>query len=314
MNAQILPVAGAMKGARCPKVSLTSDGRTLTVTDEARGRSTTLSPASLYRYDYSTDGSGKRSRFLRGVAALDPDGLVLLDLPGDWDPPHLRDFAAKAGIPLRDGRDDSSGRARRILAARAPGWERIRGIPAPRTARWDMALGVCAGIAGLALMVYLGAAGMWGAWRGFSTVGHFLTDLIHAKWLVVAFSPALLVVRPVLGGVHRWQERRGLVVGLPGGPYLRMKSSRTLSVYRRSEVVAELPVEPGSSLLRYRHDDLCGVLLLDPAGNPLLHLPGRWPPASLHRFTERHGLGLAMHRVSREEYLTLTTHSPQAFP
>ncbi|MEU1720314.1 hypothetical protein [Nonomuraea sp. NPDC005692] len=314
MNAQILPVAGAMKGARCPKVSLTSDGRTLTVTDNARGRSTTLSPASLYRYDYSIDGSGKRSRFMKGVAALDPDGLVLLDLPGDWHLPHLREFASKAGIPLRDGKDDSSKRARRILAARAPGWERIRGIPAPRFARWNTTLGVCAGIAGLALMVYLGAAGMWGAWRGFSSFGRVLMELIEVKWLMVAFSPALLVVRPVLGGVHRWQEKRGLVVGPPGGPYLRMKSSRMLSVYRRSGVITELPVEPGSSLLRYRHDDLCGVFVLDPAGKPLLHLPGRWPPSPLHRFTERHGLGLAMHRVSREEYLTLTTHSPQAFP
>ncbi|MFI9594574.1 hypothetical protein [Nonomuraea sp. NPDC052265] len=314
MNAQILPVAGAMKGARCPKVSLTSDGRTLTVTDKAGGRTTTLTPASLYRYDYSIDGSGKKSQVLTGVAALDPDGLVLLDLPGDWHLPHLRDFAAQAGIPLRDGRDDGSERTRRILAARAPGWERVRGIPVPRTARWNLALGVCAGVAGLGVMVYLGAIGMWGAWRGFSTFGRVLMELVEAKWLVVAFSPALLVVRPLLGGVRRWQAGRGLIVGPPGGPYLRMKSSRRLSVYRRSGVIAELPAERGSSILRYRHDDLSGIFLLDPTGNPLLHLPGRWDPAALHRFTERHGLGLAMHRIPRDEYLTLTTHCPQAFP
>ncbi|MFI6921743.1 hypothetical protein ACIBIZ_17470 [Nonomuraea spiralis] len=314
MNAQILPVAGAMKGTRCPKTRLTSDGHTLTVTDNAGGRSASLSPASLYRYDYSVDGSGKRSRTLTGVAALDPDGLVMLDLPGDWHSPHLRNFSAKAGIPLVDGRNDSSARARRILAARAPGWQRFRGIPVPRTTKWNKALSVCAGIAGLGLMVYLGTIGMWGAWRSVSSLGRFLLEMIEAKWLMVVFSPALLITRPLLTGMHRWQAGRGAIVGPPGGPYLRMKSSRRLSVYRRTGVIAEVPVEPGTSVLLYRYDDLSGIFVLDPAGAPLLHLPGHWPPAALHRFTERNGLSLAIHRIPRNEYTTLATHCPQAIP
>ncbi|NUP76867.1 MAG: hypothetical protein HOV96_04855, partial [Nonomuraea sp.] len=165
MNAHILPVAGAMKGTRCPKTSMTFDGETLTVTDAATGHSASLSPASLYHYRYSTDGSGKKAHDVTGVAALDSDGLVLLDLPGDWRLPHLRDFATTAGIPLVDGCNHSSGKAGSILAARAPGWQRLRGLPAPLLAGWRKPLSVCAGIAGLGVMIYLGTIGMWGAWR-----------------------------------------------------------------------------------------------------------------------------------------------------
>jgi hypothetical protein len=314
VNTHILPVAGAIKGTRRPKTSMTFDGEILTVTDAATGNSASLSPASLYHYRYSPDGSGRKSHTLRGVAMLDPDGLVLIDLPGHWRLSRLREFAEEAGIPLVDGRNDSMGRASRILAARAPGWQRLRGLPAPPLARWSRPLSVGAGIAGLGAMVYLGAIGLWGAWRDIANVGRFVLEFIEAKWLVVAFSPALLITRPAVLRIHRWRVKRGLTAGPLGGPYLRMKTASTLCVYRRTGFITELTVSRAHTFLLYRYDGLSGLFVLAPAGIPLAHMPGRWSPEDLHRFTQRHGLGLAVHRLSREEYVDLAKRSKQAIP
>lgn len=318
MNAQILPVAGAIKGIRRPRTSMTFDGENLTVTDAATGHSTSLSPASLYHYRYSPDGSGKKSRALRGVAVLDSEGLVLLDLPGHWRPLQLREFADEAGIPLVDGRTHTSEQVAAILAARAPGWQCLRGVPAPPLARWSRPLSVGAGIAGLGAMVYLGSIGLWGAWRDVANVGRFVLEFVEPKWLMVAFSPALLVTRPAMLRIHRWRVKRGLTVGPLGGPYLRMKTPRTLSVYRRTGVIAELTVgrtpTRAHTFLLYRYDGLTGLFILDTVGSPLTHMPGRWSPEDLHRFTQRNGLGLAVHRLSREEYVDLAKRSKQAIP
>jgi hypothetical protein len=319
VNVQLLPVAGATNGMRCPKTMMSFDGETFEATDKASGHSVRLSPAALYHYSYSPTDSAKKSDRMKGVAALDSDGLVLLDLPGDWHAPHLRDFTSKAGIPLVDAtRGQTSRRVRAVLASRAPGWQRMRGIPTPFLVRWRKPVSVCAGIAGLGLMAYLASLGMWAAWRHISAFGRFLLEILEVKWLMVAFSPALLIMRPAFAKVHRWRAKKGLIVGPLGGPFLSAASSRELRVTRGSEDIATIPMGtlPGRAhtLLLYRYDDISGVFILDSANTSLAHLPGRWSPDDLHRFTQRHGLGLAVHRVSREEYLTWAKNCKQAIP
>ncbi|MEV0382001.1 hypothetical protein [Nonomuraea sp. NPDC050643] len=306
---QLLPCAGATKSGRCPKTVLTSQDRTLIVTDKATGHSVRVAPARLYHYDH--DG-------VQGLAALDPDGLVLLDLPGDWHPPHLRDFALKAAIPLEDARGHAAEETRAVLAARAPGWQRVRGLPLPSMAKWRKPVGICVAVAGVALMAYLASLGMWTAWRGLSSIGRLILDLLDAKWLVVAFSPVLLLLRPASVRAHRWRTKRGTVLGPPGGPCLSTKSGSRLQIVHGNEVTANLRLgeNPGQafSLLLYHYDGLTGLLVLDRFGRSLHHLPGRWSPEETDRFARRHALMLAVHRVSREEYLTLTKDSKNATP
>ncbi|MFC7590517.1 hypothetical protein ACFQYP_47620 [Nonomuraea antimicrobica] len=127
---QLQPCAGATKSGRCPKTTLTSPGhQSLTVTDPHSGNSLTLTPARLLHYSHDLEGD----RQVQGVAALGDDGLVLLDLSGDWHAPHLEEFARRAGIPLYDARRHPSNKVRAILASRAAGWQRIHGLkPLPR--------------------------------------------------------------------------------------------------------------------------------------------------------------------------------------
>ncbi|MFC4112830.1 hypothetical protein [Nonomuraea zeae] len=316
---EILPVAGATKSSRCPKIRLTSDDGLLTATDQASGHSVRVRPDRLYHYSHDVDADQKRkSHAVQGVAALGADGLVLLDLPGDWHAPHLREFSQAAGIPLVDARDRPSAEVRAVLAGRAPGWQRLRGLPLPSQAKWRKPVAICAGVAGLGLMVYLGTLGMWGAWRGLSSLGRMLVDVLEAKWLMVAFSPALLVIRPVLARMHRRRTKRGTVLGPPGGPYLNQRSHNKLYITAGNTDIAKLRLgeSPGQafSLLLYRYEDLTGLFILDRFGKALHHLPGSWSAEDAHRFAERHGLVLAAHRVSREEYLDLTKATPEATP
>ncbi|MFI6450512.1 hypothetical protein ACIBF6_03085 [Streptosporangium amethystogenes] len=101
---ELRPYGGALDGAPAPATVLTWDDRTLVATDSISGRSMRLAPAALYHYRYeravfvSGKNSGKReSRFLTGLAALDADGLVLADLPGEWTPPDVAIFAVGRG-------------------------------------------------------------------------------------------------------------------------------------------------------------------------------------------------------------------------
>lgn len=322
MEARLEPVAGAVRSAKRPKTSLLWDGTTLAASDAATGHSIRLRPASLYRYRYDqpVTASGKKSKNVpvHGLAALDADGLVLLDLPGDWHPPLLEDFAARAGIPLKDSTGEPSGRVRALLAGRAPGWRRLRGLPPPFLARHRGPVALCAGVAGLALMIYLASTGLWMAWRGIAAIGRMLLDVVEAKWLAVAFSPALLVLRPVAGRVHRWRSDRGLVLGPASGPYLSVSGNK-LRVHRGKETIPGIPIGLGrrreaSSLLIYHYDDLTGLFVLDQHGEPLHHLPGRWAADDAHRFTTRHGLLLAVHLITHDEYLRLTRACREATP
>ncbi|NJP95112.1 hypothetical protein HCN51_37720 [Nonomuraea sp. FMUSA5-5] len=318
---QLRPCAGATKDSRCPQTILTSGHQTLTVTDEITGDSISLTPASLYHYRYDQQPSSDREKPLtiHGLAALDSDGLVLVDLPGSWHAVDLEQFARKAGIPLEDARNHPANEIRAVLAARAPGWRRVRGLPRPSIAKWRKPVGICLGIAGAGLMVYLASLGMWTAWRGLSTIGRVIVDLLEAKWLLVAFSPALLLFRPALAKLHRRRVRRGTIVGPYGGPYLSVRSSTKLHITQGTDIMAKLRLgeNPGQafSLLLYRYEDLRGLLVLDRFGRRALHhLPGPWPPQDVERFAKRHNLALAVHRVSREEYLALTRHANEATP
>ncbi|MBF8192270.1 hypothetical protein ITP53_42635 [Nonomuraea sp. K274] len=299
---------------------LTSDGPILAVADKATGHSVRLEPARLYHYSYDrplvADAGRRKAQSVKGVAALDADGLVMLDLPGEWR--DLPDFAGRAGIPLVDARGQDSERVRALLASRAPGWQRVRGLPEPSLAGWRKPVAIGAGVAGLGVMAYLASSGMWGAWYGLSSLGRMLLDLLDAKWLVMAFSPALLVLRPVLARTHRWQVKRGAALGPVGGPCLSRKPGKKLQVIHGNEVIAQLRTGevPGRafSLLIYRYDDLTGLFILDRTGCALHHLPGRWSAEDAERFAKRHGLLLAVHRVTREEYVQLTTTSKEATP
>ncbi|SEG73274.1 hypothetical protein SAMN05444920_10468 [Nonomuraea solani] len=308
---QLHPCAGATKDSPCPKTVLTSGDhdRTLTVTNNVTGESVRLAPSRLYHYRHDST---------EGLAALDTDGLVLADLPGDWYPPHLRDFALKAGLPLEDARDRSPGEMKAVLAARAPGWQRIRGLPLPSIAKWRKPVAIGVAVAGVVVMAYLASLGLWAAWRGLSSIGRLILDILEAKWLVVAFSPALLFLRPAMARAHRWRRKRGTVLGPAGGPYLSAKSATKLQITYGNEAITEIYRGENHgqafSLLLYSYENLTGLLILDRFGRSLHHLPGRWSPEEANRFADRHGLMLAVHRVTHEEYLSLTKGSKDATP
>ncbi|MGW0808366.1 hypothetical protein [Nonomuraea sp. NPDC002799] len=320
---QLRPIAGATKGSQCPGTVLTADGRTLTATDTTTGASVRITPATLYRYDCdqrTTTPTGKKEqpRSVQGMAALDADGLVLLDLPGEWHGPDVDAFVTKSGIPVLDARFQPAARVRGTLASRAPGWQRMRGMPIPALRKWRKTIAMCAGVVGLGFMAYLATLGLWGVWRGLSAFGAMLLDLLHAKWLAVMFSPALLVMGPVLKRFHRRRVERGTILGPHGGLNLRGEPDGRISVTHSGEVLAEYRIgaSPGQafSLLLYHYENLTGLFILDITGRALHHLPGHWSPEHTHNFAERHILSLATHRITREEYLDLTKSAREATP
>ncbi|WP_327586220.1 hypothetical protein OHA25_03735 [Nonomuraea sp. NBC_00507] len=310
---ELLPVAGATKGSRCPETILTADGDSLTVTDNTSGHSVRLTPAQLYQYGYEHGDSS-----VQGLAALDSDGLVMLDLPGEWHTPHLRSFAARAGIPLVDARGRPSRGVHKVLASRAPGWVRLHGLSRPSFTKWRKTAFICAGVIGLCVMAYLAYAGLWAAWRGISWIGRLILDLVDAKWLLVALSPALMVIRPVRARIHRRRVDKGSIVGPPQGPYLAGKGRWKLQIIQRNAVIADFSVgvdiNEAFSLLLYSYEDLTGLVVLDRMDHVLHHLPGRWPANDVDRFAKRQELLLVVERLSREEYLDLVKRARTATP
>ncbi|MFG3441178.1 hypothetical protein ACGF0J_28345 [Nonomuraea sp. NPDC047897] len=289
--------------------------------DGATGGWVSLNPATLYHYRYGQEVSGPHgkveARPVTGIALLDTDGLVLLDLPGAWDAQGVRGFAEAAGLPVVNALATPSGQVRAVLAGRAPGWGRMSGLLRPRLRRWRLPIAVCAGIAGLAVMTYLTLAGAWQAWRGFASVGRLVLDLLDAKWLAVAFSPVLLLVRPLSSRLHGWRSRRGTILGPPGGPHLEIKNDWLRITRGRDLIRALLLARAGGSvaaLLLYRHETAAGLVVTTWAGRPLHHLPGPWPPEDVHRFATRNGLQLRVCSLSREEYVALLRSCPDASP
>ncbi|MFK4035581.1 hypothetical protein ACI2LC_07250 [Nonomuraea wenchangensis] len=314
---ELIPATGATARSRRPRLSMTADAGTLTVTDRASGETVQVRPATLYLYHYERPGSQK----LYGLAALDADGLVLLDLPGGWHAPSLKEFAAQAGIAVSGSRYQSPAHIGANLAARAPGWRRLSGLPRRRfrfTVGHKIAV-VGAGVAGLAVMTILAVNGMWFAWRGVSTLGRILVELLEVKWLFLAFfSPLLLVMRPITGRLHRRRVGQGSIVGSPSGPYLVGRQPSTLEVVGGGQTLATLRRgrAPGlaAGLLLYRHEDLTGLFILDSLGKSLHHLPGPWPTTDLDRFAKRNDLTLAVHGLTHDEYKTLAKSTNSGTP
>ncbi|WP_327088024.1 hypothetical protein OIE66_37800 [Nonomuraea sp. NBC_01738] len=251
------------------------------------------------------------------MALLTPDRLVLADLPGRWDGEEVRRFAAPLGLSVFEAGATHSTQARTALAARAPGWIRLAGMPAPPPARWRRPVAVGAGVLGLAAMVYLISIGAGYAWRAFSSVGRVLIDVIEAKWLVVMFSPVLVVLSPVRKRLLRRRLGSGSVIGSVGGLHLDV-SSGALRVRRGMGTLREYRIgqEPGQAawLLLYRHADLAGLFVFGAAGAPLEHLPGPWSPEHVNRFASQHGLGLQVRQVDKDEYAALVGSVREACP
>lgn len=321
MAARLVPYGGATWQTRCPGTSLSWHEGTLTAADAVTGQSVSLTPAALYHYCYGQEVVGvdgkPEPRPVSGLAALDADGLVLLDLPGAWHAPFVHHFTVAAGLPVVDARRAPSGQVRAVLAGRAPGWRRLSGLPRPWLWRWRLPIAVGAGVAGLALMTYLAMSGAWLAWRGIASLGRLVLDLVDAKWLAMAFSPLLLVVRPVAARMHRLRTRRGTVLGPPGGPHLQVRHG-WLHVTRGKHTIEKfLLARAGglaAGLLVYRCEGGAGLVVTDRFGHPLHHLPGPWPHDDVHRFATRNKLELRVRSFSRAEYVALIRSCRDASP
>lgn len=311
MSDEVSPIAGAL-------TVLSWDGTSL-VAGSPSQEPVRLRPAALYHYRHEVVAEGvgnqKQVKAHAGLAARDADGLVMLDLPGDWDPRAVHSLTVEAGIPVVDARGEPPEHVRAVLAGRAPGWRRLQDLPPVRMARWRKPVVICAGVAGLALMVYLSTIGAWGVWRAFSGLGRLLMELVEAKWLILMFSPVMLVLRPVMAPVraraYRKRLARGEVLGPPGGPWLEVGAARGLAIRQSGGRVATVDV---GGLLLYRYEDLTGLFVRDAEGVLAYHLPGPWPAEDVHRFAEWNALGLEVLRLSREEYVNLVNQTPEASP
>ncbi|MFI6293679.1 hypothetical protein ACIBEJ_18980 [Nonomuraea sp. NPDC050790] len=205
-----------------------------------------LTPASLlhYRYEQTVvgpNGLPTYDRTVSGLAVLDQDGLVLADLPGDWE--AVADFAAAGGVALHEALGAPAARVRSALAARAPGWRRITGVSPPPPARWRKPVAIGLGVLALGAMVYLTTSGFWYVWRSFSAIGRMLIDVVEVKWLIFLFSPLLLFLAPVRERLGRRSVRKGAIVASTGGLHLRLTSG-ILYINRASQTETALPTTP----------------------------------------------------------------------
>jgi hypothetical protein len=301
---------------------LSWDGATLVAVDPIAGRSVRLAPAALYHYRYRRTilvSREKRAQSVNGLAGLDSDGLVLLDLPGEWSADEVAAFAAGRGIPVEDALLTPSKRVRTALARRAPGWERLVGQSSSRMSRWKKVVALGTGAAGLLVMAYIATTVGMFAWRGLSVMGRALLDLVEAKWLAVFFSPLAIFLGPAYRALHARRSRRGTTLGPPGGPCLVLRRNERLRVWLGPRMVPEdLAMGPNpdcvGGLLLYRHEHLSGLFIMSGDGRLMRHLPGPWPPEDAHRFAVRLGLSFEIRTLGREEYLGLTSKVSDAVP
>ncbi|MFI9556005.1 hypothetical protein [Nonomuraea endophytica] len=144
-------------------------------------------------------------------------------------------------------RNTPAARVRAMLAARAPGWRRIVGVPPAPPAPWRKPVAIGLGVVALGIMIYLTSTGFWYVWRGFSAIGRLLIDVVEVKWLIFLFSPLLLFLAPVRERLTRRSVRKGLIVGSTGGLHLKLTSG-TLYINRGPQTLSALPVAPHHSL------------------------------------------------------------------
>jgi hypothetical protein len=321
---EFLPDDGPTAGSDRPTTSLCWDAGTLVAVDRGSGRSVRLTPASLYHYRYKRTilnyQAKRESQEVYGLAALDADGLVLLDLPGWWSPHRVAAFVAVRGIPVYNALTAPSEQVRAVLAGRAPGWKRLMtGTVSRMSPRLRKIAAYSLGVAGLLVMIFLTTTVGSGAWRGLSFLGRLLVDLFDAKLLGIFFVPLIMIVRPVHRAWHRGRIRRGNILGPPGGPCLSLKGKKTLRFSPGPRMAPDhIAMGPGAgtaaNLLLYRYADLSGLFILSRVGSPLRHLPGPWPPEDAHRFAVQQNLGFTLRNLSRDEYLHLVSHTRDAFP
>ncbi|MFI6816933.1 hypothetical protein ACIBG7_31340 [Nonomuraea sp. NPDC050328] len=254
-------------------------------------------------------GSGSRDpdRIL-GLVALDPDGLVMLDLPGEWLPRQIAELATALGIPLTVQITAPAAAVR--LAARAPGWRRLHGRRVLRLGRWTKPVLTTVAFTGLLVMAYLVTAGGWLAWRGLSGLGRMLLDLLDSKLAIAAFAPLALLARPIRARFHRRRLARGTRLGPLGGPYLRMIGTTLELEYPKTSI----PMAGAATLVHYRYEELAGLLILNRTGAPLHHLPGPLTPDAVHRFATRNSLDARFLRFTRAEYLSAVHTTRRATP
>ncbi|MEU9833158.1 hypothetical protein AB0D67_16655 [Streptosporangium sp. NPDC048047] len=303
---------------------LTWDGDTLVAADPANARTVRLTPAAFRHYWYEqalaeVNGKKKEPAVVGGLALLDADGLVLLDLPGEWRGWEVRRFASVRGVPVHEGPTGRPEPVRVALARRAPGWTRLTGRSRPRPSGRRRIAVLCLGVGGLLVMAYVTATLGGAAWRALSWLGRLLLDGVEHKWVLVVFGPLALLTGPLRRGFHRLRVKRGAVLGPPGGPFLFIRRGDVLRIHPAPPLAADrLAIGLGprdvAGLLLYRYESLRGLFVFDVNGRPLRHLPGPWPPEETYRFAVRHGLGCEIRALSREEYLDLTARVRDALP
>ncbi|MFC4535822.1 hypothetical protein [Sphaerisporangium dianthi] len=290
-QAELRPGGGTLFGSPAPPLVVTWDAEAgkLVVTDSSSGRSSRVTPAALYHYRHDRmilDGKGKKAaQQVNGLAALDADGLVLLDIPGMWPSTEVAALAARAGIPVVSALEAAPAQVRAVLAGRAPGSSRfVPGPPPPRlTPKQRQIAMYAAGAAGLVVMATLASTVGWLGWRGLSMIGRFLLDVLEVKWLAIFFSPLLIVLRPAHRAWHRRRAGRGKILGPPGGPNLSVRDEGVLRVWPGRPMVHDrLPLGPApgeaASLLVYRYATVSGLFIMSGNDKPLRHLPGPWDP------------------------------------
>ncbi|GII30571.1 hypothetical protein [Planotetraspora mira] len=332
MTGDLLPLGPAgLGGGPRPATHLSWDEDRLVASDEASGRSVRLPPGvpralACYSFTRETAEKGKKDKpvMLFGLAVLDADRLVLLDLPGQWAADAVAAFAAVHGLEFHTW-GFTPAQARTFLSCRAPGWGVLRGLPVRppasrrrRVAWWTVAL---SGLVCMVCTLYFLPPHMWRFFR--FTVLNF-ADVLELKWLALAASPLGVLLAPVFRRLDRAVFRRRVVRGSGLAAMDRPMAPR-MCVRGRRLAVAGLGPTPGTRTVRkspldrlrmliYRCEGLNGLFVIDETGFPLYHFPGRWHPEDTNRFAVRHGITFEIRDLPRGEYATLAVAARDGCP
>ncbi|MFI6482755.1 hypothetical protein ACIBH1_32835 [Nonomuraea sp. NPDC050663] len=300
---EVTPFKGADGAAAPPSPVMSWDDGSFVI--NVPGEDLRLRPDTLAYYHYEhADGD------LYGLALLDRDGLILLDLPGEWLHGELRDFAAEAGLWFTVMREaDVPVR----LARRAPGWKRLPGVVPSPPSRWRKRLVMAASAAMTGAMSYAISAGAWETWRAVQWIGRMALELLDAKWAALIFSPLLFVLgplKPLLVRLHRRRVASGKVFGLPYGINIVARVG-SVQVKRGTHTLPAVH-DQGLRLVRYTFADLTGLFIVDDHEGVRQHLPGNWPVAALDHFATMNGFTLETTQLTREEYIELVRSATDA--
>lgn len=328
----LAPRAGAVPGSGpCPATRLSWDNGQLVASDAASGRSVRLPPGAprtliCYRFtrDPSKEAKKKGRKAVHGLAVVDADGLVLADLPGEWPTGLGYEFAARNGLKFHAW-DFTPIQARQFLSRRAPGWGILRGLPVrppptrrQRIARWALMI---AGVVCAAYAIHLLPPHTW---RWIRSAVMSVADVLELKWLALMVSPLGAVIAPAFRRIDRALLGRRIgrgqalaAVDRSSGPRIAVNGERLeiggLGPDRQAIRLRNHRIDHIRMLL-YRCEDLKGLLILDRAGVPLYHFPGRWAPADVNRFAVRHGITYEVRDLTRPEYATLANATRDASP